>query len=109
MAASMQHATCCENCARELAAISYELPSERGRLPHCLMCAIRFPSLLRKSLVICLLVGTVLTAINQGNFILAGEFQWAMAWKIPLTYAVPFIVATTGGLLNARTAIRTDA
>ena len=56
-----------------------------------------------------MLVGTVLTAINQGNFILAGEFQWAMAWKIPLTYAVPFIVATTGGLLNARTAIRTDA
>ena len=90
-------------------ATSYELPSERGRLPHCLFCALRFPPLLRKSLVICLLVGTVLTAINQGNFILAGEFQWAMAWKIPLTYAVPFIVATTGGLLNARAAIRTDA
>jgi hypothetical protein len=27
----------------------------------------------------------------------------AMVWKIPLTYAVPFIVTTVGGLLNART------
>ncbi|MCH7740637.1 MAG: nitrate/nitrite transporter NrtS [Chloroflexi bacterium] len=109
MSSSTPTAVHCEKCERELMASSYELPSKRGRLPHCLMCAVRFPSLLRKSLVICLLVGTVLTAINQGNFILAGEFQWAMAWKIPLTYAVPFIVATTGGLLNARAAIRTDA
>ena len=85
------------------------MPSERGRLPHCLMCAVRFPPLLKRSLVICLLVGTLLTAINQGNFILAGDFQLAMAWKIPLTYAVPFGVATTGGLLNARSAIETDA
>ena len=85
------------------------MPSERGRLPHCLMCAVRFPPLLKRSLVICLLVGTLLTAINQGNFILAGDFQLAMAWKIPLTYAVPFGVATSGGLLNARSAIKTDA
>ena len=68
----------CENCQRELTATAYELPTERGRLPRCLFCALRFPPLLRKSLVICLLVGTVLTAINQGNFILAGEFQWAI-------------------------------
>ena len=84
------------------------MPSERGRLPHCLMCAVRFPPLLKRSLVICLLVGTLLTAINQGNFLVSGDFQLAMAWKIPLTYAVPFGVATTGGLLNARSAIETD-
>ena len=70
------------------------------------MCALRFPPLLKKSLVICLLVGTLLTAINQGNFIASGDFQPAMAWKIPLTYAVPFLVATTGGLLNARARVR---
>ncbi|MCH8223455.1 MAG: nitrate/nitrite transporter NrtS [Chloroflexi bacterium] len=73
------------------------------------MCAVRFPPLLKRSLVICLLVGTLLTAINQGNFLVSGDFQLAMAWKIPLTYAVPFGVATTGGLLNARSAIETDA
>lgn len=62
----------------------------------------RFPPMLKRSLVVCLVVGTLLTAINQGNFIVSGDFQAAMAWKIPLTYAVPFIVATIGGLLNAR-------
>jgi hypothetical protein len=25
-----------------------------------------------------------------------------MAWKIPMTYAVPFIVASAGSLMNAR-------
>ncbi|MCH8817682.1 MAG: nitrate/nitrite transporter NrtS [Chloroflexi bacterium] len=69
----------------------------------------RFPPMLRRSLVVCLVVGTLLTAINQGNFILAGEFQAAMAWKIPMTYAVPFVVTTVGGLLNARAQISTVA
>ena len=69
----------------------------------------RFPPMLRRSLVVCLVVGTLLTAINQGNFILSGEFQAAMAWKIPMTYAVPFVVATVGGLLNARAQISTVA
>lgn len=99
----------CERCERDLTVVAYELPSERGRLPHCLLCALRFPPLLKRSLVICLLVGTLLTAINQGNFILAGDFQWAMAWKIPLTYMVPFGVATTGGLLNARAGVKREA
>ena len=109
MAAPDRTATHCESCQRELIETAYELPTERGRLPHCLMCALRWPPLLKNSLVICLLVGTLLTAINQGNFIVSGDFRWDMAWKIPLTYSVPFIVATTGGLLNARAAIRGEA
>ena len=95
----------CENCQRELTATAYELPTQQGRLPHCLMCALRWPPLLKRSLVICLVVGTLLTAINQGNFIVSGDFQQAMAWKIPLTYMVPFVVATTGGLLSVRAKI----
>jgi len=47
-------------------------------------------------------VGTLLTAINQGNIIVQGHFPIILAWKIPLTYCVPFCVATTGALLNAR-------
>jgi len=58
--------------------------------------------MVRRSLAIALIVGTVLTAINQGNIILGGEFPAALAWKIPLTYAVPYCVATVGALLNAR-------
>jgi len=62
--------------------------------------------MVRRSLAIALIVGTVLTAINQGNIILGGEFPAALAWKIPLTYAVPYCVATVGALLNARSTRR---
>ena len=99
----------CENCHRELASIAYELQTKKGRLPHCLTCALRWPPLVKRSLVICVLVGTLVTAINQGNFIVSGDFQQAMAWKIPLTYMVPFVVAITGGLLNVRVAIKREA
>jgi hypothetical protein len=47
-------------------------------------------------------VGTVLTAINQGGVILQRDMSVALAWKIPLTYAVPYCVATVGALMNVR-------
>ena len=96
----------CVKCRRTLEYRTYQMPSPSGRLPHCLGCAVRYQPLLKKSLIICMVVGTILTAINQGNFIVTGDFQTAMAWKIPLTYTVPFIVATTGGILNAQEAVR---
>lgn len=40
--------------------------------------------------------------INQGPVILAGALAPALLWKVPLTYAVPFCVATWGALLNSR-------
>jgi hypothetical protein len=54
--------------------------------------------MLRRSGLIALIVGTVLTAINQGDLLLAGHWSPALAWKLPMTYAVPFIVATLGAL-----------
>ena len=104
-----QGSAACERCGRTLRNATYELRTTDRRVPYCLPCAMRFPPMLRRSLVVCLVVGTLLTAINQGNFILSGEFQAAMAWKIPMTYAVPFVVATVGGLLNARAQISTAA
>lgn len=59
--------------------------------------------MLRRSLVVALIVGTILTAINQGSIILGGDFPPSLYWKVPLTYCVPFCVATAGALLNART------
>ncbi len=55
-----------------------------------------------RSFLVCLIVGTILTAINQGNVILGGDFPTTLAWKIPLTYAVPYCVATIGAIFNAR-------
>ena len=68
----------------------------------CLRCALRHWPMLRRSLLAGLLVGTVLTALNQGDAILHGQLSSALAWKIPLTYCVPFLVATYGALSNSR-------
>src|SRR5437763_17070008 len=69
---------------------------------RCLRCTLLRPSLLRRSLLTGLVVGTILTAINQGNILLNGHFPPALFWKIPLTYCVPFCVATCGALINSR-------
>jgi len=57
---------------------------------------------MRRSLIVAIIVGTMLTAINQGSVLLSGEFPPSLYWKIPLTYAVPYCVATTGAILNGR-------
>ncbi len=44
------------------------------------------------------IVGTILVAINQGDMILSGQLDASAAWKIPLTYLVPYCVATYGGV-----------
>lgn len=58
--------------------------------------------MLRRSLLIALVVGTLLLAINQGDVLLRAEWPRALWWKAPLTYLVPFIVATWGALVNGR-------
>jgi len=58
--------------------------------------------MLRRSLITALVVGTILTAINQGNLIVQGNLSPILLWKIPLTYCVPFCVATWGALINSR-------
>ena len=69
---------------------------------RCLRCTLLRASLLRRSILTALVVGTILTAINQGNLLLDGRFPASLYWKIPLTYSVPFCVATWGALINSR-------
>jgi len=69
---------------------------------RCFRHALLYGPMLRRSLIVAVVVGSLLTAINQGNVILAGDFPPSLYWKIPLTYSVPFCVATTGALLNGR-------
>ncbi len=57
--------------------------------------------MLRRSIITSAIVGTILVAINQGTVIIAGEATSELAWKIPLTYCVPFLVASWGALGNA--------
>ncbi len=73
-----------------------------SRRAMCWRCAVRHGPMLRRSLMTAIVVGTLLTAINQGNIIAGGAFPAALWWKIPLTYCVPFCVATWGALINSR-------
>ena len=68
---------------------------------ECWRCALRNRRMLRRSLLTSAVVGTVLVAINQGTVIVAGDAAWDLAWKAPLTYCVPFLVASWGALGNA--------
>ena len=77
---------------------AYQFQTPDGVTRKCLLCALQHGPMLRRSVVIALVVGTVLTAINQGDLLLAGQWAPALAWKLPMTYAVPFIVATLGAL-----------
>ena len=50
----------------------------------------------KRSLVVAAIVGTILNLINQGDALLAGRDL--IPWKILLTYAVPYCVATYGAV-----------
>jgi hypothetical protein len=62
---------------------------------------LRHPPLVRRSVLVAVLVGTLLNLINQGGALIGGEpsVQWG---KLLLTYVIPYLVATYGSLANAR-------
>jgi hypothetical protein len=60
----------------------------------------------RKALLTALVVGTFLTAINHGDVILAGFGP--PAWKVILTYCVPYCVTTWGAVTGKRAQWRND-
>jgi hypothetical protein len=65
----------------------------------CLYCA--KPARLRRTVTIALVVGTILTLLNQGDVILGGNATGATAVKAALNYMVPFVVSNLG-LLSGR-------
>ena len=77
-----------------------------GRTPletvKCGFCALLHRPMLKRSAIAALVVGTILTLLNQGDGLMLGQWDNALYWKIPLTYCVPFLVATYGALVNGR-------
>lgn len=55
------------------------------------------------ALRIALVVGTILTATNQGAVLLSGETSWATLARIAVNYVVPFTVSSVGYLAPFRT------
>jgi len=89
----------CAGCARPLAGGSAFLLGGEYR---CLPCALRYRPLLQRSALTSLLVGTLLVAINQGTVLLGSTGSGDLVWKVPLTYGVPWCVATWGALASSR-------
>jgi len=90
----------CERCERRAAA--YRRFGGAGPAARCWWCFVRDRRLVRRAGLTALVVGTVLTAINQGNVLLSGELPAALWWKVPLTYLVPYSVTTWGALSSSR-------
>jgi hypothetical protein len=72
------------------------LDSAREAIAFCLQ-----PRNLRRTVRIALVVGVVLTAINQGGVITAGNATTATWVRCGLNFVVPFLVSNAG-LLSAR-------
>lgn len=67
----------------------------------CTRCALFDGPLVARSSRVAVLVGTILVALNQGDQLLQGTFPFETSWwKLPLTYLVPFCVATYGAISN---------
>ncbi|MGE3076380.1 MAG: nitrate/nitrite transporter NrtS [Dehalococcoidia bacterium] len=73
-----------------------------GTEDKCLVHALIHRPLVRNAFLTALVVGTVLTAINQGNVLADGRFPAQLFWKIPLTYSVPYCVSTWAALRISR-------
>jgi hypothetical protein len=80
----------------------FQFQTSAGARVTCARCAVRHRPMLRRSLSIAAIIGTVLLAINQGDVLVGGDWPRALLWKVPLTYAVPFVVATWSALVNGR-------
>lgn len=105
---------CCDRCGKSItskwgfefrAKSQQTLADAEGpdeSVTKCLSCALKHRPMLRRSMMASLVVGTVLTILNQGDLLLSGQWNSALLWKIPLTFCVPFLVATYGALTNSR-------
>jgi rhodanese-related sulfurtransferase len=61
----------------------------------------------KKALLTALIVGSILTAINHGDTILAGH--WPPMIKMLLTYLTPYCVTTWGAMIGKRSQWKRDA
>ena len=60
------------------------------------------PTIVRRALITCILVGFVLTVVNNGPELARGEFSVALAGQIGLTLLVPFLVVTVSSVAAVR-------
>ncbi len=54
------------------------------------------------ALKVALVVGTILSAANQGSTVLNGSATWATGVRILVNYLVPYVVSSVGYLASFR-------
>jgi hypothetical protein len=89
-------------CARCGRTVSHSLGFRINGDLRCLRCTLLQRSLILRSLFTAVVVGSLLTAVNQADVLIEADFPTSLYWKIPLNYCVPFLVATWGALINNR-------
>ena len=93
----------CDRCRRTLSGpLTFAIRTPSGDSVRCLRCTLRHTPMLKRSLKACIVVGSLLVLLNQGDHLFSAQWSASLSWKIPLTYLVPFLVATWGALSNAR-------
>lgn len=93
----------CGRCSRLLeAGPRFQFPSCPQPRLRCGKCAVIYGPMLGRSLAIAAVAGTLLLVINHADAVFRGQGTPALAWKAPLTYLVPFVVATLAALLSSR-------
>ena len=60
----------------------------------------RRPSILRRCALIAAVVGTTLSAVNQGEAIYEGRVDVKLAARLAANYLVPFIVSNLGAMTS---------
>jgi hypothetical protein len=58
------------------------------------------PAVLRRCVVVALVVGTLLSLLNQGDAIIAGRFDRVAMLRIIGNYLIPFVVANLGAMTS---------
>ncbi|HLH21249.1 MAG TPA: nitrate/nitrite transporter NrtS [Chloroflexota bacterium] len=98
----------CASCQAEASRRCYRFDTPTGPIVKCGLCALRHRPLVLNALKTAALVGTALTAINQGDVLLHGAIAGAVLAKMGLTYLVPYLVSTSGALAATRVRPRLD-
>jgi hypothetical protein len=58
------------------------------------------PAVFRRCGVVALVVGTLLSLLNQGDMIIAGRFDRVVTLRIIGNYLIPFVVANLGAMTS---------
>ncbi len=70
---------------------------------------VRDGAAMRRTVTVALVVGTLLTLINQGDRLASGETDLAVALRIAANYLIPWVVSSIGYISARRAADEREA